>query len=233
MLQWELSSNAQITLLGVFSDYSFFIILAIVIIAGTIVSEEFNKGTIKLLLVRPYSRVKILLAKFITCLIVLLISLISVAIIQTIVGGIIFGFESYGNEIVMYNYTNSSIEIVSTLQYLSIAALSILPEYLLLMTLAFTISTALTNTPMAIAVPLLGIIGAEMINGLVLNIYRKAEIALYFVTPHWDLSMYAFGKLPTYEGVTLGFSISICVIYFAILLGISILTFKNRDIKNI
>ena len=233
MLQWELSSNAQITLLGVFSDYSLFIILSILIIAWTIVSEEFNKGTIKLLLVRPYSRVKILLAKFITCLIVLLISLISVAIIQTIVGGIIFGFESYGNEIVMYNYTNSSIEIVSTLQYLSIAALSILPEYLLLMTLAFTISTALTNTPMAIAVPLLGIIGAEMINGLVLNIYRKAEIALYFVTPHWDLSMYAFGKLPTYEGVTLGFSISICVIYFAILLGISILTFKNRDIKNI
>ena len=29
-------------------------------IAGTIVSEEFNKGTIKLLLVRPYSRNKIL-----------------------------------------------------------------------------------------------------------------------------------------------------------------------------
>ncbi len=229
MLLWDLSSNAQITLLDVFSDYSFFIILAIVIIAGTIVSEESNKGTIKLLLVRPYKRTKILLAKFITCLIILVISLISVVVIQTVVGGIVYGFESYGNQVVMYNYTSNSIELVGALQYLVMSALSILPQYLLLMTLAFAISTVLTNTPMAIAVPLLGIIGAEMINMLV----EKARFLLYFVTPHWDLGMYAFGKLPTYEGVTLGFSISICVIYFAFMLWISILTFKNRDIKNI
>ena len=48
-----------------FSNYELFIVIIIVMIAGSIVSEEFNKGTIKLLLVKPYSRMKILLSKFI------------------------------------------------------------------------------------------------------------------------------------------------------------------------
>ena len=232
-LKWSLSDNANILLLDVFSDYGFFIILTVVIIAGTIVSEEFNKGTIKLLLVRPYKRTKILIAKFLTCMIMLVISIISLAIIQTIVGGIIYGFESYGEKIIMYNFNSNSIEKIATIRYLIMNAIAMLPQYILLMTLAFAISTVLTNTPMAIALPILGIFGSEIINALLYTNFEKAKFLLYFVTPNWDLSMYAFGKLPMFEGLTLGFSISICVIYFAILLGMSILTFKNRDIKNI
>ena len=60
-----------------FNEYGIFIIVVIVMIAGTIVSEEFNKGTIKLLLVKPYSRLKILLSKYITTLIILGISLVN------------------------------------------------------------------------------------------------------------------------------------------------------------
>ena len=232
-LKWSLSDNANILLLDVFSDYGFFIILTVVIIAGTIVSEEFNKGIIKLLLVRPYKRTKILIAKFLTCMIMLVISIISLAIIQTIVGGIIYGFESYGEKIIMYNFNSNSIEKIATIRYLIMNAIAMLPQYILLMTLAFAISTVLTNTPMAIALPILGIFGSEIINALLYTNFEKAKFLLYFVTPNWDLSMYAFGKLPMFEGLTLGFSISICVIYFAILLGMSILTFKNRDIKNI
>ena len=71
-----------------------FIIITIVLIAGAIVSDEFNKGTIKLLLVRPFNRAKILLAKFITVLITVLFVMILTVILQFIVGGIFFGFES-------------------------------------------------------------------------------------------------------------------------------------------
>ena len=58
------SSDSRGFLLNVFSKYELFIIITVVLIAGAIVSDEFNKGTIKLLLVRPFSRAKILLAKF-------------------------------------------------------------------------------------------------------------------------------------------------------------------------
>lgn len=232
-LSMSLSNNANSILLNVFSDYGFFVLITVVIIAGTIVSEEFNKGTIKLLLVRPYKRTKILIAKFLTCIIMLFISLISLVVIQAIVGGIIYGFESYGEKIIMYNFNSNCIEKITAIRYLIMSALAVLPQYLLLMTLAFTISTTLTNTPMAIALPLLGSLGAGIIDALLYNNFEKAKILLYFVTPNWDLSMYAFGKLPTFEGLTLGFSISICVIYLIALLWISILSFKKRDIKNI
>lgn len=61
----------------------------------------------------------------------------------------------------------------------------------------------------------------------------KAKWLLYFVTPNWDLNIYAFGKMPPTPELSLPFSICICVIYFAILLWSSILVFKKRDIKNI
>ena len=85
-LKYGLAYSAKSELFDAFSGYSLFIIILIIIVAGTIVSEEFNKGTIKLLLVRPYSRVKILLSKYITCLIVLICSIIFVALMQTVVG---------------------------------------------------------------------------------------------------------------------------------------------------
>lgn len=230
--QGILSTTAKSQLLYVFSQYGFFIILAIVIIAGTIVSEEFNKGTIKLLLVRPYKRTKILLAKFITCLIILLGSYITLAVTQTIVGGIVYGFNSYSDPTIMYNFNTNSIEHVGNIQYVIMSGLSILPQYLLLMTLAFAIGTIATNSPIAIAIPCIGSFVADIINSLAFN-FKKARFLLYFVTPNWDLNIYAFGNKPTMPELSLPFSISICVIYFAIMLWASIIVFKRRDIKNI
>ena len=77
-----------------FNEFGLFIIVIVVMIAGTIVSEEFNKGTIKLLLVKPYSRNKILLSKFITVLIMVAFSIVMIIGMELIVGGFIFGFES-------------------------------------------------------------------------------------------------------------------------------------------
>lgn len=232
-LQYDLSINANTELLRVFDSLGFFVIIAVIIISGTIVSEESNKGTIKLLLVRPYKRTKILLAKFISAVIILVISLVFIVAIQGIVGGAIFGFGSYSEKIVMYNFNSNSIELVSGLRYLVMSAICILPMYLLLMVLSFTISTVLTNAPMAIAIPLLGTMGADIINSLLTVKFEKVKFLLYFVTPNWDLSIYAFGKTPTFEIQTLPFSIVICLVYFVVLLGLSMFVFKKRDIKNV
>lgn len=230
--QGIISTTAKSQFLEVFDSYGFFIILTVVIIAGTIVSEEFNKGTIKLLLVRPYKRTKILLAKFITCLIILLGSYITLALTQTIVGGIVYGFNSYSDPTIMYNFTTNSIEHVGNIQYVIMSGLAILPQYLLLMALAFAIGTIATNSPIAIAIPCIGTFISEIINELAYH-FEKARFLIYFVTPNWDLSIYAFGKKPLLPELSLPFSIIICAIYFAILLWASIMVFKRRDIKNI
>ena len=231
-LKYGLAYSAKSELFDAFSGYSLFIIILIIIVAGTIVSEEFNKGTIKLLLVRPYSRVKILLSKYITCLIVLICSIIFVALMQTVVVGIVYVFDSYKNPTVLYNYATNSLNVVSMTGTLAIMAVAILPKLILLMTLAFTLSTVITNTPVAIAIPLLGSMVESIINQLAI-MYEKANFLKYFVTPNWDFSQYLYGALPQMKGITLGFSVCICLAYFIVMMALSIWNFKKKNIKNI
>ncbi len=231
-LKYNIKDNAKSLLLDSVQSFSFFIIIVAVVISGTIVSEEFNKGTIKLLLVRPFKRVQILLAKFIASLIILLISITTVIILQTIIGGICYGFDSYSLPTLVYNFNTNSVENIGTIQYLLISAICLLPKFILLLTLSFTIGTVLVSTPIAIAIPLIGVMGEEIINQLVSS-FEKARFLIYFVTPNWDLNIYTFGKLPEIEKITLPFSIIVCMFYFIVMISINIFAFKKKNIKNI
>ncbi len=231
-LKYSMQTNAKTELLNVFDGYELFIIITIVIIAGTMISEEFNKGTIKLLLVRPYSRIKILCAKFFTCLIILIVTLMTVAIMQTVIGGIIYGFDSYGAKTVIYSFNTNALSTINMFGYMVLLALAKLPKLVLLMTLAFSLSTIFTNSPIAIAIPLLGTMVESIINQLAYT-YDKAKFLIYFVTPNWDFSQYLFGCLPNMKSLTLQFSISVCIVYFVVLIGLSLINFKKKNIKNI
>lgn len=230
--RWNLASEADSSLINVYSHSDLFIIIAIVVIAGTIVSEEFNKGTIKLLLVRPFKRVKILIAKFIACLIVLGVVYVVITIAQFICSGIAKGYGDYVGKVFCYNFNTNSVQKINTVKYMVLSGFAILPQYLLLMTLAFSLSVLFINSPIAIAMPLLGIMGAEIINNLAYT-FEKAKFLRFFVTPNWDLSKFLFGKLPKFEPISLPFSITICAIYFVVMLVGSMFVFKRREIKNI
>lgn len=218
-------------LLELFDNYELFILIFIIMIAGSIISDEFSKGTVKLLLVRPYSRVKILFSKFIVCIMILLLFIAFVACSQFIFGGLIQGFDSTSTPAVIYNHNTNQIEVVGIISYIVLAVSAKLPMYLLLMTLAFACSTIFTNTAVSIVIPLLGYMGSSLINqlGLIYNI----KAILYFVTPNWDLTERLFGGLPTFEGLTIPFSLVICFIYFIIMVITMFTVFKKRNIKNI
>ena len=230
--RWNLATEADSDLISSFAGYELLITIAIVVIAGTIISEEFNKGTIKLLLVRPYKRAKILIAKFIACMVVLFLAYITTAILQLIMGGITNGFGNYIGKAMIYNYKTNAVEEISTIKYLIISGIAILPQYILIMTLAFSFSVIFVNSPLAIALPLLGMMGAEIINELAYH-YEKAKFLRFFVTQNWKLNIYLFGKLPEFEPISLPFSIVICLIYFVIMIATSIFIFKRKEIKNI
>ena len=207
------------------------LIKQMIMIAGTIVSEEFNKGTIKLLLVKPYTRKQILLAKFITVLIMVAFSIFALIIMELIVGGIIFGFNSLSVPVLEYNFETSSLEIIPIFTYVGIKILTQLPIDILLATLAFAFSTIFTNGPLAIAIPLLGYMSADSINLLVTQF--KIDFMRFFVSLNWDFSEYLYGNLPSMEGMTLGFSAIICLIYFLVMIIPTFIIFKKKNIKNI
>ena len=144
------NSNLRGTLLDMFSEYELFIIITVVLIAGAIVSEEFNKGTIKLLLVKPYRRTKILFAKFIVVMLTIIFIMLAIGIMQFIVGGIFFGFDSLSIPAVEYNHNTGSIVEMNLVQGMLLNALGRLPIYILIGTLAFSISAIFYNTKLGI-----------------------------------------------------------------------------------
>ena len=226
-------NNARGMLLTVFleSGYGLFIILTVVLISGAIVSEEFNKGTIKLLLVRPYSRIKILMAKFVVVLLTIIITMLIIAILQLIIGGIFFGFSSLKIPVVEYNYKTETLIEINIFKKVAMTAVEILPEYILLGTLAFSLSTIFTNSALAIIVSMVGYLVSNTINSLA--IYYNVKWLKYFVTLNWDFTQFEYGKLAKMEVITSTFSTAICIVYFAIMLITAITVFKKKNIKNI
>ena len=213
------------------SQYGILIVVIIVMIAGTIVSEEFNKGTIKLLLVKPYSRKKILLSKFITSIIILVFTISVVIIMELIVGGIIFGFDSLSEPVVRYNFNTQSIQELNVFAYLGIQILAQMPMLILLLTLAFAISTIFANNALAITISLLGYMSGMIINQLII-LYNLKPMK-YFVTMNWDLTQFLFGNLPYMQGMNMVGSIIIDIVYLVIMLIPTLIIFKKKNIKNI
>ena len=225
------TDSLKFILQNFYSQFGIFLIVVIIMIAGTIVSEEFNKGTIKLLLVKPYTRNKILASKFITTLIIIAFVIITTIIMQILAGGILFGFDSLNLPVTAYNFNTNVLQEINIFAYLGIQTLMQLPMIILLATLAFAISTIFSNSAIAITISLLGYMSSAIINQLIIG--YNISFMKYFVTMNWDLSQYLFGSLPNMQGMNMLMSIITCIIYLAIMLIPTFIIFKKRNIKNI
>lgn len=229
--EYQNTATANYTFQNSIGTYIAIIVMVVVIVAGVSISEEFNKGTVKLLLVRPYSRTKILISKLIAVFITMLITTATILLLQFIIGGIVYGFGTYMMNVVQFDFTNNSIVTLNIFAYLGLIFVCKLPIFILIGTLAFALSTLFLNSPLAVALPILGYMGSDVINMIAIS--YKWDWVKYFVTPNWDLSQYLFGGTPMFSGISIEFSITICAIYFVIMLVASIVSFKKRNIKNV
>ncbi len=229
--EYQNTATANYTFQNSIGTYIAIIVMVVVIVAGVSISEEFNKGTVKLLLVRPYSRTKILISKLIAVFITMLVTTVAILLLQFIIGGIVYGFGTYMMNVVQFDFTTNSIITLNIFAYLGLIFICKLPIFILIGTLAFALSTLFLNSPLAVALPILGYMGSDVINMIAIS--YKWDWVKYFVTPNWDLSQYLFGGTPMFSGISIEFSITICAIYFVIMLAASIISFKKRNIKNV
>ncbi len=234
ILDNKVDTNNNQTLRSVFvnffNEYSFLILVFGIMIAGGIVSDEFNKGTIKSLLIIPHKRSKILLAKYISVLIMLLFIIGIFIVSELLIGGIFMGFSSLSIPVVVYNITDSSLEVLNIFGYLILQILANLPQIILLVTLAFACSVIVNSTAFSIVIPFCGIIAAELINAFALA--YDIKILNYFVTTNWDFTVYLFGGTSLF-GNSLIHAIIVCLVYLIIMLVVTFIVFKKKDIKNI
>ena len=161
----------------------------------------------------------------------LVIVVIVTALMELLIGGVIFGFDSLSIPVLEYDFNANSVQAINVFVYFGIQLLTQLPMIILLTTLAFALSTLFTNSALAITIALLGYMSTTIINQLAISF--DIQFLKYFVTMNWDLSQYLFGGLPYMEGMSMPVSIVICIVYFLIMVIPTWIVFKRRNIKNI
>ena len=224
------SSTLRSVIMNFYNEYAFLIIVFIIMIAGSIVSDEFSRGTIKSLLTIPHSRSKILLAKYLTVILLIPFIILFLLVCELLIGGLLLGFDSLSIPAVVYNIAHNGVDILNIFSYFGLYTLANLPELLLLTTLAFTCSIILNNTAFAVAITFCGMIASQIINGLAIS--YDIKVLDYFVTTNWDFTVFLFGGSSPF-GLTIAHGVMVCLTYLILMLLIGFAIFTNKDIKNV
>lgn len=208
--------------------FLFLINLFMIIVAGGIVANEFHWGTIKLLMIRPVSRGRILLAKYLTLLIFGLFLMGLLFGSACISNGLFNAFlnrnwgEIPGGEPgrnIWFN-TLGGVLLLYGLRYL---------ETVIYGTLGFMLSTVSKSNTMAVGVSFITmLIGPELTN--LLTSGKPWGKFLLFI--NLDLTRYLSGNPGPFPGMSLLFSTVMLIIYWAGFIAIAWTVFLKRDILN-
>jgi ABC-2 type transport system permease protein len=213
---WSFVGDASSTILlvGMFS----------IVIAGGIVASEFNWGTIKLLLIRPIDRGKILFSKYMAVIAFSLILISASFVFSALMGLILFGTP---DSMAPYlNYYKGNITEQNAVLHLAILYGMKFIHIVMFATMAFMISAVFRNSSLAIGLSIfLMMVGGELTGLLAM----KFQWAKYLLFANTDLMQY-FEGVPMVEGMTLPFSLVMIVLYFILFHSLAFLVFKKSDI---
>jgi ABC-2 type transport system permease protein len=200
------------------------ITLFTVIIAGDSLAGEFTTGTIKLLLIRPASRLKILVSKYLSMIMYGILLLLILFIVSILVNGLLYQFKLVNLPLVSMNPEGLIVEksMVANLwkTYLLNGVSTII-----FVTMAFMISSAFRSSTMAIGFSLFALFAGAIL----MELLQRYEWSKYMLWANIDLSQHLSGR-PYQEGMTLGFSITMLAAYFILFNLVAWLVFTRRDV---
>jgi ABC-2 type transport system permease protein len=206
------------------ADLIVLITLFMVIVAGDSLAGEFSSGTIKLLLIRPSSRLKILVSKYVSTILFGLGLLVTLFIISVLVNGILYQFGSMDLPLITTNEDGQVVEKNMVANLWKTYLLNVIST-IMFVTMAFMISAAFRSSAMAIGISIFAVFAGQ----IVLEILQPYEWSKYLLFANTDLSQYLSGA-PYQEGMTLAFSITILIVYFVIFNLVSWFVFTKRDV---
>lgn len=215
----------------ILEDYELFVIIVILILGSILIGEELNKGTIKLLLIKPYTRTKILLSKYLSALIVIAILLIILVLGELIIGGLLLDLHDLKIPVLVYNFNLNKLEAYNIFVYMLIKILARIPILIAILSLSFLFNIILNNTIASFSITMLLYTFSEMINSLIIK--SKIKALNYFITMNWNFQDYLFGNIGEVADFDLKKIIAIYSIYVIIILILINISFKNKNIKNI
>lgn len=216
-------------LINLFNEYEIILVIFIVMISSVIISSEFNKGTIKQLLLVPHKRGKILFSKYIACLLMLLFNVIILILMQVLVGSILFK-STLSIPVIIYNFNSNMIETYNIFYYLFLQLLAKIPMFIIIIAFVFFISTITLNSVVTTILGLSLYLITPMVNELIIN--SKLLVLNITIFPHLDFTQYLFGMISRNIYTNINMSIIVVILYFVILLVSTYIIFGTKDIKN-
>lgn len=202
----------------------FLITLFVVIVAGDSLAGEFSSGTIKLLLIRPASRLKIMLSKYYALLIYGLFLLLVLFLSCFLLNGILYGFSDW-NQPYLTMSAEGTIQQESMLLHIWKAYFLGTVSTIMYVTFAFMISAVFRSSAMAIGISIFSMFVGFSITA----IFQRYAWSKYSLFANIDLAQHVNG-FPFREEMTLTFSISVLVVYFILFNVLSWAVFTRRDV---
>ncbi|MDE6580842.1 MAG: ABC transporter permease, partial [Ruminiclostridium sp.] len=211
-----------------------------IFMAAVIVANEHTSGAVRLLMIRPRARWKILLSKL-CCLLIYTVGWIAAtSALSTLTNVIIYGGEDMLIPYIMVS--GEAFEIAPFLYYLLKMSVYFLPA-LSMVFLAFLFSVLVKRAVVSMAIPMMiNIFGGPASTLFVGKACKACPLLLFTPIPYFQLSnfwcdplerLYSYGgDAPLDHGMTLGMGVAMFVIYSIILLVAAFVIFKKQQIKN-
>ncbi|WP_431801818.1 ABC transporter permease [Halobacillus andaensis] len=172
--------------------------LITIIVAASIIANEYRWGTIKLLLIRPISRTTILASKYASVLVYAITMLLFLYVLSFLTGSVLFGVASPGEPYLFMKegeVTEAPIFTHTASQYLLSSV-----NLLMMATFAFMISTVFRNSALAIGVAIF----LMMSGNTIVSFFADKEWAKYILFANTDLNQFFTGS-PVISDLTLDF----------------------------
>ncbi|MDM5215477.1 ABC transporter permease [Bacillus velezensis] len=187
-----------------------------IVIAATIISAEFDKKTIKFLLIRPVKRERIFVSKLIT---VFLVSLYLYAAYYIL--SLLFGMAFFGVSVT----SESGTLLMNTLKVIGTNWV----EAFAMACFGLLCSSVFRNSAMAVILSFIVLYGAKSLVTIMSLFQNKWGSFLLFANT--DLTQYMSGAKPLFAGMTPLFSAGIIIIHIVFFLAVAWWSFCKRDVR--
>ncbi|WP_261134038.1 ABC transporter permease [Bacillus sp. Marseille-Q3570] len=199
------------------TNFLFLLQFVSVIIAGSIVANEYDWGTIKFLLIRPAQRSKVLLSKYLTVLLVGVYLLVGYAIFAFLYGFVFFGISDFAGD--FDNVRNIFLRYMTTFVEISVMS-----------TFAFTLSTVFRSSVIATGTSIFLILtGRTFVEVLA---HYQISWGKYILFANTNLTQFFSGNRPLFREMTFTGSIITLCIYLGVFIAASWYAFTKRDVAN-
>ncbi len=221
-----------------------FMTFGLILFNADIMSGEYSPGTLKFLLIQPVTRIKVLLAKYLSTVLASLGLIVGVQLLFTAAVGLVKGFGSanlpmmagerykvvYEEGLRMLWAIPGSGEFISLSSYLLRALLLEVLFIFAMVAFIMMVSVISKSTVMAFTILISALLGTNIIYGLS-SVYRK--VSPYIFLHHTDVNGIITGNIIQQTGV-LNFTYTLSLIVLSlstvVFLSIAMVIFKKRDI---